>query len=62
MNDSEYYMLVRRINELDLESGQVMKINGQWYINGKRSKVPKPIINLPYWTEGTKCVVIENQA
>ena len=62
MTETEHNMLVRMINELDLESGKVLKANGQWYIEGKRSRVPKPIINLPHWIEGTKRVVIDHQA
>ncbi len=59
MTNSEYNMLVRVINDMDLEEGKVMKVNGQWYIEGKKSEVPKPIIKLPHWTEGTKKVVID---
>lgn len=62
MTNDEYNLLVRTINELDLENGKVLKANGQWYITGKRSKVPRPIIKLPHWTEGTKRIVIEHQA
>lgn len=59
MTSEEYEMLVRRINEKDLESGKVLKANGQWYVEGKKSKVPKPIIRLGHWTEGTRVVVID---
>jgi hypothetical protein len=59
MDRDEYNMLVRRINDEDLESGKVLKANGQWYVEGKKSNVPKPIIKLPHWTEGTKAVVID---
>jgi len=62
MTNEEYDMLVRHIRESDLESGEVAKVNGQWYIEGKQTKVPKPIIKLSHWTEGTKRVVIDHQA
>lgn len=61
MTNTEYNMIVRTINEMDLESGKVIKANGQWYIQGKKSAVPRPVIKLPHWTEGTKKVVIEQQ-
>jgi hypothetical protein len=61
MTNTEYNMLVRMINDLDLESGKVLKANGQWYIQGKKSEVPRPVIKLPHWTEGTKKVVIDQQ-
>lgn len=61
MTNTEYNMLVRMINDRDLESGKVLKANGQWYIEGKKSDVPCPVIKLPHWTEGTKKVVIEQQ-
>jgi hypothetical protein len=59
MTNTEYNMLVRMINELDLEKGKVLKANGKWYIEGKQSAVPRPVIKLPHWTEGTKKVVID---
>ncbi len=59
MTNSEYNMLIRVINDMDLEEGKVMKVNGQWYIEGKKSEVPKPIIKLPHWTEGSQKVVID---
>ena len=62
MTKTEYLILVSKINDLELESGKVLKANGQWYVQGKRSKVPAPIIKLPHWTEGTKKVVIDHQA
>ncbi|PID85087.1 MAG: hypothetical protein CSA11_12150 [Chloroflexi bacterium] len=58
MTNSEYNMLVRVINDMDLEEGKVIKVNGQWYVQGKKSKVPKPIIKIPHWSEGTNKVVI----
>lgn len=61
MTNSEYNMLIRMINDRDLKSGKVLKANGQWYIEGKKSDVPRPVIKLPHWTEGTKKVVIEQQ-
>lgn len=61
MTNTEYNMLVRTINKHDLESGKIIKVNGQWHIEGKQSAVPRPVIKLPHWTEGTKRVVIEQQ-
>ena len=62
MTDEEYEKLVRRINDADYESGKVLKANGKWYIEGKKSEVPRPVIRLPHWTEGTRKVVVEGQA
>lgn len=59
MDNDEYNMLVRMIHDLDLKSGKVLKANGQWYIEGEKFDVPRPVINLSYWTEGTKQVVID---
>lgn len=61
MTDEEYEKLVRRINSADYESGKVLKANGKWYIEGKKSEVPRPVIKLPHWTEGTRKVVVEGQ-
>jgi hypothetical protein len=61
MTNSEYNLLVRRINDLDLKNGTVIKVNGKWHIMGEKSDVPRPVIKLPHWTEGTKKVVIEQQ-
>jgi len=61
MTNTEYNMIIRVINDFDLESGKVLKANGQWYIEGKRSDVPRPVIKLSHWTEGSKKVVIEQQ-
>lgn len=58
MTHDEYTLLVQRINDDDLENGKVLKVNGQWYIEGEKSEVPRPVINLPHWTEGTRQVVI----
>lgn len=63
MNNEEYNKLVQTINDADLESGKVLKANGRWYIRGKKSRVPRPVIKLPHWTEGTKRgVVIEQRS
>jgi hypothetical protein len=62
MTKEEYEMLVRSINKADYESGKVLKANGKWYIEGKKPEVPRPVIKLPHWTEGTKEVVIEGRA
>lgn len=59
MTHDEYNLLVQRINENDLATGKVLKANGQWYIEGEVSEVPRPVIKLPHWTEGTRQVVIE---
>jgi len=59
MDNSEYNMLVQLINDADFTTGKVMKANGQWYVEGKKSEVPAPVVNLPHWTEGTKRVVVE---
>jgi len=59
MTNSEYNMLVRVINDMELEKGKVLKANGKWYIEGTKSEVPRPIIKLPHWTEGTKKVVLD---
>lgn len=59
MTPEERELLVRTIDENDLESGRVVKANGQWFIEGEQAQVPKPVIKLPHWTEGTKAIVIE---
>lgn len=61
MDDDDYHMLIRLIQEEGYVSGKVLKANGRWYIDGKKEDVPRPIIKLPHWTEGTKKVVIEAQ-
>lgn len=59
MNRTEKNMLVQFIRDNDISSGTVVKANGQWYVEGKKSKVPPPVIKMPHWTAGTKQVVIE---
>ncbi|MBE2223149.1 MAG: hypothetical protein IAF02_16525 [Anaerolineae bacterium] len=61
MDDDDYNLLVREINERNLKKGKVVKANGQWYIAGEECKVKRPIIKLPHWTEGTKKVVVEHE-
>ena len=62
MNQSEREALIRTINEENLESGRVVKAGGIWHISSKKScVVAPPKINLPYWQEGTKAVVIEHR-
>lgn len=61
MTRDEYLMLVQRIRDADLESGKVLKADGKWYVEGKKSRVAAPVIKLPHWTEGTRAVVIEGR-
>ena len=61
MTDSEYLMLCNVINQGDMVNGKVMKLGGRWYVKGKRADVPKPIIKLPHWVEGTKRGVVIDQ-
>lgn len=62
MNAHEKAMLVQQIRDMGLESGKVIKANGQWYIEGKPYDVPAPRFNVPHYTEGTKQVVIEHRS
>jgi lipoate-protein ligase B len=61
MNKGEEEALVRRIREMDLDEGKVIKASGVWVVEGKQAEVPQPVIRLPHWTEGTKAVVIEGR-
>ena len=60
MDKDEELQLITQIRALGLNSGRVVKADGQWYIEGKKHDVAPPIINIPHWSEGSKRgVVIE---
>ncbi len=47
MTNEEYNQLVKAINDLGLCEGKVMKINGQWYIEGTKNTTDPPALPPP---------------
>lgn len=62
MTNQEYTMLVQEIDRLGVDVGKVLKANGRWYVEGKKTTIPAPIIRLSYWVESpANGVIIEGR-